>query len=73
MNNKLLKIFRQWRIITVCLIIFTVYWGWDAYQFVNTHYENMSDFVIAFYISIIGLAGWVIKHWMGTKAVDDDV
>jgi hypothetical protein len=70
MNDKLLYILRSYRIIALLLTAFALYWGWDAYQFVNTHYESMSDFVIAFYISIVGVAGWVIKNWMTTKAVD---
>jgi len=60
------KILREFRIIAIILTAFALFWGWDAYQFVNLHYKDMSDFVIAFYISIVGVAGWCIKNWMTT-------
>lgn len=64
----MLKIFREWRVVSILLTIFALYWGWDAYQFVNTNHKDMSDFIVAFYISIVGIGGWVIKNWMTTSA-----
>jgi len=64
----MLKIMRDFRIIAIALTAFALFWGWDAYQFVNAHYKDMSDFSIAFYVSIVGVAGWCIKNWMSTSA-----
>ena len=67
-TDPILIILREYRVVTLLLISFMLYWGWDAYQFVNTHYSNMSDFVIAFYISIIAGAIWCIKFWTSSHA-----
>ena len=66
----LLKIMREHRIIAILFSVFALYWGWDAYQFVNIHYADMSGFIIAFYTAIVGVAGWVIKNWMSTSAAE---
>jgi len=66
-DHKTLAILREYRIISVVLTVFVCYWGWDAYQFVNANFKDMSSFVIAFYISIVGLSGWCVKNWMNTK------
>jgi len=67
----MLKCIREYRVVAMILTAFALFWGWDAYQFVNSHYSNMSDFVVAFYISIVGVSGWVIKNWMSTTASKD--
>jgi len=68
--NKTLKFIRDFRIISVVLTVFVMYWGWDTYQFVNLHFKDMESYVIIFYTSIIGLSGWVVKNWMSTTHND---
>jgi len=70
-NPTLLSILfwiREFRVVSLGMISFMLYWGWTAFQFVNLHYNDMSDFVVAFYISIIAGAVWCVKFWATTHA-----
>jgi hypothetical protein len=68
MNDKFLRVLREYRIVTTLLTVFVMWWGYDTYLFVNTHLSEIKDFALVFYSSIIGLAGWVVKNWMTTSA-----
>ena len=70
LNKQILLFLREYRVVSVILTVFVCWWGYSAYEFVNSHYSDMSDFVIAFYVSIVGLAGWVVKNWMNTTHND---
>jgi len=59
---------REYRVVTLCLISFMLFWAYQAYLFVNTNYKELSDFIVAFYISIIAGAVWCIKFWVTTHA-----
>jgi len=59
---------REYRVVSLCMISFMLFWGWTAFQFVNLHYKDMSDFVIAFYISIVAGGVWCVKFWTTTHA-----
>jgi len=59
---------KHFRVITIVLICWTMFWGWKAFQFVNHHFKEMNDFVVAFYISIVAGAIWCVKFWTSTHA-----
>jgi len=70
MNKKLIFVLRQYRIISILLTAFVMFWGYEAFLFMNSHYIDMPNFVVLFYTSIVGLSGWVVKNWMTTKHND---
>jgi len=69
-NDKFLKVLREYRVISLGLTVFVMYWGYETFLFVNDNFEKMESFVVIFYSSIVALAGWVVKNWMSTKHND---
>jgi len=65
---KVLHIFRAFRVITVMLLALMCYWGWDAYQFVNTHIATLSDWQLAYYSSIVVAVIAAIRFWTDSHA-----
>ena len=67
MNDKFVTFMRENRVVSVLLSVFVMYWAYDAYLFVNANHTEIKEYILIFYVSIVGLAGWVTKHWMTTN------
>jgi len=68
MMLKILHIMRAFRIITVLLLLFMTYWGWDAYQFVNNHIGTLTQWQLAYYGSIVLAVIAAIRFWTDSHA-----
>jgi len=63
-----LEVLRAFRVVTIFLLSFMCYWGWDAYQFVNTHYKELTQWQLAYYGSIVLAVIAAIRFWTDSKA-----
>ncbi len=65
---KLLQIMRAFRVITVLLLLFMMYWGWDAYQFVNAHIDTLTQWQLGYYGGIVLAVIAAIRFWTDSHA-----
>jgi len=67
MNNKLLSIFRAWRVVTLASMLFMVLLAWDVWQWFKTLPDpttGQGTFAGGVILAVVG----VLKFWMETKA-----
>jgi len=66
--RNVLHIMRAFRVVTVCIVVFMAYWGWDAYLFVNAHIKTLTQWQLVYYGTLIAANVAVVKYWMTTSA-----